>query len=77
MSEELSMPRTAALGKRAANTSVELPGPQPKSTTDRASTAGTAERRSFTGRVRSSSKAVYCLADQLIAPGCYQQPNYL
>src|ERR1700688_615314 len=74
MSGELSRPRTAALGKRAAKTSVELPGPHPRSIAERASIAGKAARRSRTGRVRSSSKVTYCAADQLIA-GWYQPPR--
>src|ERR1700688_933576 len=66
MSGELSRPEITASGKRAAKTSVELPGPHPRSTIARASISGNADNRSRTGRVRSSSKARYCLADQLI-----------
>ena len=67
MSGELSSPLTSAAGKRAASTSVELPGPQPKSMARWASVAGTACSRSRTGRVRSFSKLLYWAADQLIA----------
>jgi hypothetical protein len=35
---------------------------------DRASISGNADNKSRTGRVRSSSNATYCFADQLIAP---------
>ena len=74
MSDELSMPLTAAPAKRAASSSVEFPGPHPRSMTDRARISGNADSKSRTGRVRSSSKATYCLADQLIvrAPTCFE-----
>src|SRR3984885_10037759 len=71
MSGELSTPCTTAPGKRAASTSVELPGPQPRSTTLWASVSGTALTRSRTGRGRSSSKATYCLADHFISHCLY------
>ena len=70
MSLELSSPRTPASAKRSTNNSVELPGPQPISMAERTSPAGMAASRSRAGRVRSSSKATYCLADQLIAFSC-------
>ena len=64
MSAELSMPWTVAPGKRSARTSVELPGPQPRSMVRRTFSAVTAFRRSRTGRVRCFSMVVYCVADQ-------------
>src|SRR5580692_1145225 len=67
MSAELSKALTAAPAKRAANISVELPGPQPTSMTERASMAGKAASKSRTGRVRSSSNCTYCRADQVTA----------
>ncbi len=48
-----------------ASTSVEFPGPQPKSMAERAAMSGSAASKSRTGRVRSASKAEYCFADQL------------
>ncbi len=60
MSAELSRPLTRACGKRAASISVELPGPQPMSTASRTAMSGTANSRSRTGRVRSSSNFRYC-----------------
>ena len=66
MSGELSMPTTSASGKRSTRSSVELPGPQPISTTRAASGSGTAASRSRAGRVRSSSNLRYWLGDQVM-----------
>src|SRR4051812_35521507 len=46
--------------------SVELPGPQPRSTAWRSSVNGTCASRSRAGRVRSSSNFTYWLADHAI-----------
>src|SRR6201996_3904045 len=64
MSAEVSMPITSACGQRLTSSSVELPGPQPMSTTLRASTIGICASRSRDGRVRSSSNLRYCCALQ-------------
>ena len=64
MSAELSTPVTAAAGKRAARSSVELPGPQPRSTAAWTSAVGMRATSSRAGRLRSSSKRRYSAADQ-------------
>src|SRR5690348_48691 len=46
--------------------SVEFPGPQPRSTAWRSSVRGTCASRSRAGRVRSSSNFTYWLADHAI-----------
>src|SRR6478752_1526433 len=56
---ELSVPTSAAAGKRRTSSSVELPGPQPRSTTRCAFASGTRASSSRAGRVRSSSKRLY------------------
>src|SRR6185437_3738006 len=60
MSAEVSIPITSACGQRFTSSSVELPGPQPISTTLRASAIGICASRSRDGRVRSSSNLRYC-----------------
>src|SRR6185437_14869843 len=60
MSAEVSIPITSACGQRLTKSSVELPGPQPISTTLRASAIGICASRSRDGRVRSSSNLRYC-----------------
>lgn len=62
---DVSKPMMRASGKRAAMSSVEFPGPHPTSIATSTAPGGTAARRSRAGRVRSSSNAVYCFADQL------------
>ena len=70
MSGEVSKPLTLACGQRATSSSVELPGPQPMSTTRRGFSSGICASRSRAGRVRSSSNLRYCAADQsgVLAP---------
>ena len=48
--------RAGPPGKRARRSSVEFPGPQPRSTAAATRAVGTCARRSRAGRVRSSSK---------------------
>src|SRR4029077_10041910 len=64
MSGDESSPITCACGKRSTRSSVELPGPQPRSTTRRGFARGTCASRSRGGRVRSSSNFRYCRALQ-------------
>src|SRR5262245_6022675 len=64
MSGEESSPITSACGNRSMSSSVELPGPQPRSNTRVASLSGTCAKRSREGRVRSSSNLRYWRADQ-------------
>ncbi len=71
MSGALSTPTMDAAGKRRAISSVELPGPQPRSAARATSPAGTACNRSRAGRVRSSSNFKYCRADQAISASPY------
>jgi hypothetical protein len=67
MSGDESIPMTSALGNRSSKSSVELPGPQPRSMTRRGDRRGTCANRSRGGRVRSSSNLRYWLADQASA----------
>src|SRR5690348_11670695 len=60
------MPITLAFGQRLTRSSVELPGPQPISTTLRGSSNGICASRSRDGRVRSSSNLRYCSALQSV-----------
>ncbi len=53
-----------ACGKRTARSSVELPGPQPRSTTLATPSVATRARRSAAGRDRSASNLLYCPDDQ-------------
>src|SRR5215510_8682484 len=64
MSGEESSPITSACGNRSMSSSVELPGPQPRSNTRVARSSGTCASRSREGRVRSSSNLRYWRADQ-------------
>src|SRR5437870_2981389 len=64
MSGEESSPITSAFGNRSTSSSVELPGPQPRSNTRAARSSGTCASRSREGRVRSSSNLRYWRADQ-------------
>ena len=64
MSSDESNPIISACGNLLARSSVELPGPQPRSTTRLATSQGTRLRRSIAGRVRSASNCKYCLALQ-------------
>src|SRR5580704_6622326 len=64
MSGEESNPTMSDCGKRSTNSSVELPGPQPRSTMSRGRCSGTCATRSRGGRVRSSSNLRYCVALQ-------------
>ena len=64
MSGEESSPTISDCGKRSTRSSVELPGPQPRSTTSRGRCSGTCASRSRGGRVRSSSNLRYCRALQ-------------
>src|SRR5437660_12694802 len=64
MSGDESSPTTCACGKRSTRSSVELPGPQPRSTTRRGFASGTCASRSRGGRVRWSSNFRYCRALQ-------------
>src|SRR6188768_230229 len=59
IASELSMPVTRAPAKRANKSSVELPGPQPRSIASLACSSGTRASKSWAGRVRSSSKRRY------------------
>ena len=64
MSDDESTPTTSASGNRSIKSSVELPGPQPRSNTRSARSSGTCASRSRDGRVRSSSNLRYWRADQ-------------
>ena len=56
--------RDRRVGKRSISSSVELPGPHPRSTIDGYSPGGTRASRSRAARVRSSSNFRYCAAFQ-------------
>ena len=68
ISAALSTPTMDARRKAPASSSVELPGPQPRSAARATSPGGTACKRSRAGRVRSSSNFRYCRADQATLP---------
>src|ERR1700734_636316 len=70
ISGELSTPTTAARGQRCASAAVRLPGPHPRSATERGSAAPTWAIRSKNGRDRSPPNLRYCPASQMSPIGC-------
>src|SRR3569833_2578469 len=63
MSGDESTPEMSASGKRDASTAVELPGPQPKSTTRAGEKSGSCPTRSKAAWVRWLRILRYCKAD--------------
>src|SRR3569833_3462550 len=65
MSGDESTPEMSASGKRDASTAVELPGPQPKSTTRAGEKSGSCPTSSTAAWVRWLRNLRYCEVDHL------------